>query len=64
MTHILQSIRGIGRQLPGAVHHYMRSHPYLSFFFLLTGFSILSLAAIYAACAVVLLPLAWLCGWL
>lgn len=64
MTRALQSIHSIGHQTATAVRRSMHSHRILMFFFLLIGLPILSLAAIYAACAAVLFPLAWLCGWL
>ena len=64
MTYMMQSIHNVGHRVDAAVSHFTRMHPYLSFVCRFVGMPLLILLAVCVLTSVIVLPVAWLCGWI
>ena len=64
MTYMIQTIKTWEITFDQKAEHFIFKHPFLSFVGIVVGVPIFILAAVGVSTKIVILPIAWMFGWL
>lgn len=64
MTHIYHLASKLRDKIGDPAEAFIQKHPYLSFYCMAIGMPLLILVLVAVLSTAVILPIAWLCGWL
>ncbi len=64
MKEILKSIRNFEDKFDRSAERFAFHHPYLAFLAMFIGMPILTLMAVVVSATIIILPIAWIFGWL